>query len=242
MQPSRFPAAAANSLIQGYCDDFVSLAAVLAQTLEQVAMRDIDFANSRGALERIENGMRDLGNAIHELLARGRPEADPAAAAKAARRPATPRTAIERLEGSAKTMPLLSVFQFLGRLRKSGVVEVTSNDARVTFRLQNGCIVDSDATPCPLDERLADLLVEQGICATDRVQSLQADGEHRTDDELAGAVVAAGAPAADVVEALTEQAARRYARACRDPKAAYVFRECSQATPAGSLRQPFAIR
>ena len=30
-----FPASAANSLIEGYCDDFVSLAAILAQTLER---------------------------------------------------------------------------------------------------------------------------------------------------------------------------------------------------------------
>ena len=36
MQVGQFPASAANSLIQGYCDDFVSLAAVLAQTLEQI--------------------------------------------------------------------------------------------------------------------------------------------------------------------------------------------------------------
>ena len=229
MQPSRFPAAAANSLIQGYCDDFVALAASLAQTLEQVAMRDIDFASSRSSLERIENGMRDLGEAIHDLLARGRKEAESAAATTVAQPPATSRPAVKRLEGSATTMPLLSVFQFLGRLRKSGVVEVMSNDTRVTFRLQNGYIVDSDATPCQLDERLADLLVEQGIRTAADIQSLQANGQHQTDDELAHAVVAAGASAMDVTEALTEQASRRYSRACRDPKATYVFHESNQA-------------
>ena len=71
MQVGHFPAAAANSLIDGYCSDFVSLAAVLAQTLEQVSMRGIDIRASHEQLARIESGMRGLAEAIRDLLDRG---------------------------------------------------------------------------------------------------------------------------------------------------------------------------
>ena len=62
--------------MQGYCDDFVALASVLAQTLEQASMRNVDLRPSRPGLLRIEQGMRDLATAIHELLAsqRARPQ------------------------------------------------------------------------------------------------------------------------------------------------------------------------
>lgn len=56
MQVAQFPAAAVSSLIDGYCSNFIELASVLAQTLEQVSMRGIDIQHSRGDLERIEAG------------------------------------------------------------------------------------------------------------------------------------------------------------------------------------------
>lgn len=71
MQVGQFPASAAPSLIEGYCDDFVSLSAVLAQTLEQVSIRGIKLDRSRASLERLERGMREMASAIEELLARG---------------------------------------------------------------------------------------------------------------------------------------------------------------------------
>lgn len=72
MHVGEFPAAAANSLIQGYCDDFISLAALLAQTLEQVSMRGINISESNEGLERIESGMRNLADAIQDQLRSGR--------------------------------------------------------------------------------------------------------------------------------------------------------------------------
>ncbi|MBM4061411.1 MAG: hypothetical protein FJ265_10020 [Planctomycetes bacterium] len=103
MQVGQFPASAATSLIEGYCDDFVSLAAVLAQTLEQVSIRGIKLEPSRRHLERLEHGMREMAEAIRELLASGRVSSDfevalgrpkkeppPAAPAPAAPRPQPP--------------------------------------------------------------------------------------------------------------------------------------------------------
>lgn len=72
MQVGQFPASAATSLIDGYCDDFVSLATVLAQTLEQVSIRGIKIDQSRKSLERIERGMREMAEAIVELLQSGK--------------------------------------------------------------------------------------------------------------------------------------------------------------------------
>lgn len=72
MQVGQFPASAANSLIEGYCDDFVSLATVLAQTLEQVSIRGIKIDRSRQNLERLERGMQEMAQAIHELLGSGK--------------------------------------------------------------------------------------------------------------------------------------------------------------------------
>jgi hypothetical protein len=101
MQVGQFPASAANSLIEGYCDDFVALAVILAQTLEQVSMRGISLERSRPSLSRIENGMRELAEAIHEMIERGQvssafssvlgkdpPAAPPPAPAPAAAAPA----------------------------------------------------------------------------------------------------------------------------------------------------------
>ncbi|MFK7740421.1 MAG: DUF4388 domain-containing protein [Planctomycetota bacterium] len=70
MQVGQFPAAAANSLIEGYCDDFVSLSAIFAQTLEQVTMRQINIDGSRKRLAQIEHGMQQLASAVRDLLDR----------------------------------------------------------------------------------------------------------------------------------------------------------------------------
>jgi hypothetical protein len=76
MQVGQFPASAATALIDGYCDDFVSLASILAQTLEQVSIRGIKLDRSRESLERIERGMREMSEAIKELLERGQVTTD----------------------------------------------------------------------------------------------------------------------------------------------------------------------
>lgn len=72
MEGAQFPISAADSLIEGYCDDFISLASILSQTLEQVSMRAIDISNSTSHLSRIESGMRELSEAIRDLIERGR--------------------------------------------------------------------------------------------------------------------------------------------------------------------------
>lgn len=390
MQGGQFPASAANSLIQGYCEDFVSFAAVLAQTLEQVSMRGIDLKQSRTDLERIENGMRNLAEAIHDLLARqpvkggakaterapekaapvananpapkaatpaptppsapatpaakaqpapsptppaapaatanakpnatanqgavyvdmrprddtptGKPEspapkpapaataatpippAAPAtktnppaatptppaasAAASASANPAAPPTAApgrpvgtapanrakaaapgstprpataanaarpgqrpaarpENLKGTNRSMPLLSVMQFLGRMRKRGTMKVVLPGETLTFDIENGCVMSAASTNCPRDERLGDILCDMDVCTREQLEPLELLVESGQAAERFGQLVLEHQLATDqqVVAALEAQVKTRFSRACKHLEASYEFVE-----------------
>ena len=84
MQASSFPATAATSLIHGYCDDFIALAASMAQTLEQATMRSLPLDSCRDDLARVERGMRNLAEAIGGMLAQLPGSHEPGHAAPAA--------------------------------------------------------------------------------------------------------------------------------------------------------------
>jgi hypothetical protein len=353
----QFPASAASSLIEGYCGDFVSLAAVLAQTLEQVSIRGIDIERSRPALERTERGMRQLAEAIQDLLqklprqhATATPEpieapespraAAPAAtipsdavndphlldfttsAPGAARPPAPasmptdaaadqrtergngrsgkttslrvdmrppelqspdapastpapkaratePPTALARprpnglatppapsepappppapppaaapshpsrpggrrdtakpegIKGNSQSMPLLSVFQFLGRLRKVGTMKVTLPGEEILFELENGCVSFTSSDHCPREERLGELLIEADACSradVDRVLAKVDAGSTELFGQLA--IHENIVTKEQVLLALEEQVRRRFTRACRHTDANYEF-------------------
>jgi len=331
MQVGQFPASAASSLIEGYCDDFVSLAAMLAQTLEQVAMRGIAFESSRASLQRIEHGMRELSDAIHELLERGsvssefeavlgrkksgsdaaaspgpaatgvttsgpsapparpqpqRPAAGPAPTPTPAARPplanrqppapprslgassptrtarpalpaaktaggapvsasaATPRTArSETLKGTNQSMPLLSVFQFLGRMRKSGTVHVYIQDETLAFEFVNGCIEFTASDRCPVGERLGELLVELGFCSRETLAPILAKVGVSSAHRLGHLVVESNLVSnGQVLEGLEAQVKRRFQRVCTNPEAAYEFEEGRRLPGDGRIRiTPFEL-
>ncbi|MBM3973785.1 MAG: hypothetical protein FJ301_06755 [Planctomycetes bacterium] len=296
MHVGQFPASAANSLIQGYCDDFVSLASVLAQTLEQISMRGIPIDSSRASLERIENGMRNLADAIHELLERGkvsgnlagalngaskpqpnaaraRPtpqpaltEAAPARAAPglrpasfgaAATTPAMPTAArpaatapaptfhpaaapaVEGLRGTSQSMPLLSVFQFLSRMRKAGVMRVRLNGEDLLFEMQSGCITATASNNCPHAEQLDALLVEGDACTAEALDPILGRIPPTRAEAFADAAVAAGVVTeAQIFDAMATQQNRRYTRACRSDNAVYEFVEGARQKHGGRLRPP----
>jgi hypothetical protein len=336
MQVGQFPASAANSLIQGYCDDFVSLAAILAQTLEQVSMRGLNFDGSRPSLQRIENGMRNLAEAIHDLLERGKvstelsasldgskapaggahaapvgrsgagasggasgsgngngPSSQPGGAAPAparsageprapdargsaprptapnqgrpsapptaAGRPAAPpnarsqstavpargapgRAAPEGLKGTSQSMPLLSVFQFLGRMRKGGTMRVRIGTEDMTFELQNGCLLASSTSQCPRQELLGELLVELGHCHSDDLDAVSAAAAASSERFGALAIEAGVVTEPQVCKALELQIERRYSRACRSNDARYEFLEGQRSPIETRFRiQPMAV-
>lgn len=366
MQVGQFPASAANSLIEGYCDDFVALAALLAQTLEQVSMRGIGFDKCRPHLQRIENGMRELAAGIHEMLERGslstkfdsvRPGAAPAAApvagaATPSERPAAsvpptpstpmkspirsgpepkvepdramrrpdlaprgpspaqpqpvaqqlqPRTAAgpapsptptaksappprpttpraepapapttrrpadqERiaapaepkaptadpamgksdvLRGTNRTMPLQSVFQFLGRTRKSGTLHVFIGEEIVAFEFVNGCIEFTATNHCPMAERLGELLVELGFCTRDRLAPILAKVGVSSANRLGQLVIDEHLVSnGQVLEALEAQVLRRFQRVCECTDASYEFEPGRRVPGDGRIRiAPFEL-
>jgi len=414
MQVGQFPASAANSLIEGYCDDFVSLAAILAQTLEQVSMRGIGFDASRPSLQRIEKGMRELADGIQEMLNRGsltqkfenvlpqnkdrvatppepapapapspmaqgplpprnaparvapntnaqpsRPAPTPAPAAPApsprpaageplrarsgptapsstapapqtrtappaqptptpaqpgptpapqrnatqptqplapaqatptastasgvapratqppastpsqrppgagpatAPPPATPAPSRgaaapqppqptrragkpEGLCGTARSMPLVSVFQFLGRTRKSGTLHVNLGEEIVAFEFVNGCIEFTASNQCPVNERLGELLVELGFCTRDRLAPVLAKVGVSSAHRLGHLVVEERIVSnGQVLEALEAQVLHRYHRVCQFPEAVYEFDPGPRAPGDGRIRiAPFEL-
>ena len=303
MQVGQFPASAANSLIEGYCEDFVSFASVLAQTLEQIAMRGIPIDQSRQHLQRIEHGMRDLSAAIHDLIERngggsapllrqdarrqepgravpaidasapfapgpvphaptangfaapgqpgmGMPQAtilgetgptvlgeldpdemDGAAAPphRGAAKPVggTPVTSTEEgFHGNSDSMPLRSVFQFLGRTRRSGFMRVVSGEEQMMFEVQNGCLIATTSTVSLPQERLDLLLIERNAgSAADLAPILERIPATQC-ERFAEAVVAAGAVTeGQIFDALAQQQSRRYSRACKAPTVSYQFFE-----------------
>ena len=377
----QFPASAASSLIEGYCGDFVSLAAVLAQTLEQVSIRGIDIRASRAALERTERGMRQLADAIQELVAGldsqppaaaptsnpyeladddlaipptalrtapaaspERPKSAPAAPANAPEstaaaeanrgtkksslrvdmrppelpptptpapvatsptptppatptptptpppaptpstsstgsirttavapanrpRPATgpiqrPATAAnpsptapprpgqrreaakpEGIKGNSQSMPMLSVFQFLGRMRKVGTMKVTLPGEQILFELENGCISFTSTDQCPREERLGELLIEADACSRAQVDMVLAKVDAGS-TELFGqlAIHESIVTKEQVVAALEEQVRRRFTRACRNPDATYEFLQDVRSSIEHRFRiQPVAV-
>ena len=379
MQVGHFPASAANSLIEGYCDDFISLAAVLAQTLEQVTMRDIDISRSSEQLTRIESGMRNLAQAIHELLERGTSEAPKsqvspgevaqapvsptpspsptpvAAASPATRSPATPPPPLEKkapstkptssleawapatgnrkpadpadpsrrpaghsapptpskpdlpapsptpkrpvwpgqtvqpiksltaaelnalpasntkpannpgsaqpktaaskaanqtatkpasndedllgLHGNNASMPLLSVFQFIERMRKSGIMTVKLAQETMKFEFDRGC-VQSCVTDQPAPkERLGELLLETTNCDRQKLRALLADNRGKTPRQIGERVVQAKlATSGQVMAALEAQVRSRFMRARADKNATYSFLDCTQSDTDGRIR------
>ncbi|MCU0867871.1 MAG: hypothetical protein MUC36_29145 [Planctomycetes bacterium] len=401
----QFPASAASSLIEGYCGDFVSLASVLAQTLEQVSIRNIDLGRSRASLERVERGMRQLADGIQELLQRSAPAAgattpttetedddglldfttptpvatqQPATAAgttptstqppatqpqatqapsnqppattstdkrarpasgslrvdmrppeqevlaeqpvptppvpppakspepsqsQARQRPGTqgttpppapatppatptpaapprnetrvvaapsnrPRAATgplpkaapapshpsrpgarregakpEGIKGNSQSMPLLSVFQFLGRLRKVGTMKVTLPGEEILFELENGCVSFTSSDHCPREERLGELLIETEACSrvdVDRVLAKVDAGSTELFGQLA--IHENVVTKEQVLTALEEQVRRRFTRACRHPDATYEFLQDVRSSIEHRFRiQPVAV-
>lgn len=264
MHDEQFSAATAHSLLQGYCSDFVKLAAVLAQTLEQAAIRDVDLDPSRRQLTRLEQGMRDLADALHDQLQRPvAPKPAPAprpAAATPARQPnrpapvptaqppaesgkprsltgkgpakaldGKPSTKPRRggsLQGTTASMPVLSVFQFLGRMRKSGTLHITLPDEELAFVMEHGCIAFATSNRNVIDERLGDLLVDADACTREALVPLEEQVATGSADLFGQLVIDKGvATLAQVLQALEMQVRRRFQRSCRASEAIYEFVE-----------------
>lgn len=185
-----FPALAAKPLIEGYCQEFVALAAVFQQTLEQIETRGLDIGPCLDALTTTSDNMSGLEGAIRAVIARQAAKAQrrsstrrrrrtvaAAAAAPepklapppAARCPATAATepttspcdATQTIRGDTQMISLAAVMQFVSRVRKSGTLHVDVGREHVTFEFVNGVIEGSTSNQSVAGERIGEILLER---------------------------------------------------------------------------------
>lgn len=248
-QVTSFPATAVGPMLEGYCDDFVSFAASLAQTLEQVKMRRLPYAANCASLARVERGMRDLAEAIGSLLAAA-PSASPAPPAASAATPPPPAAPARRtcrsapptadatpagkvvMQGSTDDLPIASVFQFLGQTRKSGVLRVRAGGETVSFTLNAGKIEATATDQPPAAERLGDLLLELGMLQRHQIEALIVEGQLLGSELLKAGLVSNE----QLLQALRLQMQRRYQRVAAARPATYTFYEALATEVAGRVR------
>ncbi|MEQ1633986.1 MAG: DUF4388 domain-containing protein, partial [Planctomycetota bacterium] len=140
----------------------------------------------------------------------------PAAAAAAA-----PESSM--LHGSTETLPMRSVFQFLGRTRKSGQLHVAMEKEKVRFEFVDGCMVGTSSTNSPKDELLGSILVELGLVNSQQVEALvreHGDGRQRLGAALIKAKLVDPSQLADVID---RQTTRRFQRIVTQRRASYEF-------------------
>lgn len=227
-------------MLEGYCGEFVTLAASLAQTLEQAAMRQASLERNRESLMRVERGMRDLADAIGALLTRDRHATPPAAPAardraappgpavtpQAATTGEAPRSAPKPagnciIEGSTESLPLASVFQFLSRTHKTGLLRVEAAGETLTFHFAEGRVESSTTDRPQRRDRLGDVLVELGFVGWAEIEPLARSGR-----PLGEELVRAGLLTNERLgEALRLQMQRRFDRIAAAKPARYSFHE-----------------
>jgi len=242
MQVAQNAPEAANQLIDGYCDDFISLAAMLAQTLEQASMRGVDITANRENLRRISTGMSSLSEAIQAVIATddegggvsgsnvsGSNAATAAPATterpqRRRRRPGAPPAKQAALKGNNRSMPLRSVFQFIERMNKTGIVNVKLKDEALRFQFANGQLVACATNNQGKGDRLGDLLMD--ICDPGAIATVLRSSDTMDNSQVGEQVLRAGAATPEqVTQALTMQLKARFTRACDANEAVYAFLE-----------------
>jgi hypothetical protein len=354
-----FPATAAKSLVEGYCEDFVSLAASLAQTLEQISMRGINVENCRETLARTERGMRNLATAIQEMLERGKfssgpraveaeekrtaeappappapspshqqqkptpasapphqplhqqpqrpsstpmpplppqkltpssapppplqqkptlpPAATPPAAPHQQQKPTPPPAAPppvlppsavwptsaptvrvastpdvaevkeseseHGLRGTTQSMPLMTVFQFLCRMKKSGQLTVRIDGETLTFDFVGGSVEFTTSDHPPDSERLGDILLRLYPAKRAQLEPVLQNAGRIGVRKLGAILVQEGILSnGQVVEGLERQVHARFHRAITSPSASYEFDEGERVPGDGRIRiRPFEL-
>lgn len=270
------PESSASILVEGYCRDFIQLAASLAQTLEQVSMRGLPLGESRRSLERVEQGMRNLSDAIGTLLQTTdlpRPKiptksppklpvrpvsnapilTDPnptrAHAAGPVDAPAPTADATESAEegtcsiqGTTANLPLTSVFQFLGRMRKTGTLAIKIGPEELNIELVDGCVESTTSTRSPSSERVGNLLVEKGFVTDEQVARFLRRNEnarHHIGPEMVNNRIIT---AEQLQETLEEQVRRRIRRAVASRLASYAFHDGKLTSGFGDIKLRLPLR
>ncbi len=131
------------------------------------------------------------------------------------------------------------MFQFLGRMRKQGTMQVQTKDEQIAFDLVNGSIIATSTDLCPREERLGELLVEIGHCTQEQVDAVAARVDAGTFERFGEVAIEMGfARAEHIADALQQQVRTRFARACKSSDVVYEFVEGASQAAAGIFRFP----
>jgi Domain of unknown function (DUF4388) len=223
-----FPASAAGSLVEGYCNDFLEIATTFTQTLQQVQSRNLPLQQNRPTMERTVQGLRKLADYMDRLLGTQKPvDAD-----------APPMASDGTLTGSNHTMPVLAVFQYLGRRRKTGTLSVDLTDEKLTFDFGDGSVVRTTTTRSADKERIGDLLIERKFVTMEQLKPYLDKASH-----LGGACVEAGLVSnGQLMEILELQVLRRFERVVRASEVTYSFKDGRASANDGRIRiRPFEL-
>ncbi|MCB9877646.1 MAG: DUF4388 domain-containing protein [Planctomycetes bacterium] len=145
------------------------------------------------------------------------------------------------LRGTNDSMPLLSVFQFLERTRKSGLLTVELSGETIRFGIAGGCVQSCLSSAPVAGERIGDLIVAAGLSDAATIEAaareLLADNAARDGRALGDMFVQRGLLTnGQLLELLEAQARQRFRRACGTRGASYAFAAGDPARTDGRMR------
>ena len=139
--------------------------------------------------------------------------------------------------GNNMSMPIASVFQFLENAQKHGTLTVQLPGETLTFGFREGLVTMCDSTNRDLGDRLGDILTRTQCHDTVRLVEMIEAAAYEGSPELGELLVQEGlATNGQVMDALEEQARRRYRRACESGQAIYEFLEREVPSTDGRIR------
>lgn len=139
------------------------------------------------------------------------------------------------LKGTSATIPLRSVFQFIERVRKSGVMRVDLDDEVLTFEFEAGLVLACRTSNQGKGDRLGDLLAD--VEDARELRALLTQGETMNNLQIGELVVRSGLVTnGQVMNALETQVHGRFRRACDAQLACYEFIEGTIAAGDGRIR------
>src|SRR5690606_27096638 len=107
--------------------------------------------------------------------------------------PATQETDPDKgLKGTNLSMPVLSVFQFIERMRKSGVMTIKLGNETMAFEFDHGYVQSCQTDKLDKKERLGDLLLERCIGDAGRLRSVLANAAGQSQVRIGEVIVQSG--------------------------------------------------
>ncbi len=128
------------------------------------------------------------------------------------------------LQGTNESLPLRSVFQFIGQSNKTGTLRVKTNEETLIFEIVDGHLVFSSTDKPPRGQRLGEVLVGFGLVTSQELEEFMANHDDST--RLGQAIANEEfVPLSELRRALEYQIRHRLLRAFRATDSAFTFAE-----------------